>query len=119
MQAATRRRNVQNTKASNQLDLRFNAYSLNELMMSDDEISVSKPEGESDNAWPPTRDLRAPYGQKKKRLGPPITTDEKIERLNRTHQFVVDDFMVRATKECRQVSLRQMSHVHASRRWYC
>ena len=87
--------------------------------MSDDEISVPKPEDESDDAWAPTRELPAPYRQKKKRLGPPITTDEKIESLNPTHRYVVDDFMVQATNECRQVSPKQVSHMRASRRWYC
>lgn len=119
VQAATRRRNVQKAKASDQLDLRFNAYYHNKLVMSDDEISVHKSEDESDDPCPPTRELPAPYGQKKKRLGPPITTDEKIEGLNRTHRYVVDDFMVHATNECRRVSLRQVSHMHTSRRSDC
>ena len=118
VQAATRRRNVQKTKTSDQLDLQFNAYSHNEVLMSDEEISLPKPEDEFDNAWPLTRGLRAPYGQKKKRLGPPITADEKIEGLNSIHRLVIDDFMVRATNECRRVSPRQVPHMHVSRRWY-
>ena len=84
--------------------------------MSDDEISVHKSEDESYDACPPRPELQIPYGQKKRGLGPPITADEKIEGLNPTHRYVVDDFMVQATNECRQVSPRQVSHMHTFRR---
>ena len=119
VQAATRRRIVQKAEVSDQLDLPFNSYSHNKLLLSDDEISIHNSDDESDDPRPQTRGLRAPYGQRKKRLGPPITTDEKIEGLNTTHRLVVDDFMVHATKECRQVSPRQVYQMHTSRRWNC
>ena len=41
----------------------------------------------------------------KKRLGPPITVDEKIHRLNPIHQMVVGNFLQDAKKQSQQVSL--------------
>lgn len=36
-------------------------------------------------------------------LGPPITTDQKMEELNPIHRLVVDDFVREAKKECEKV----------------
>ena len=119
VQAATRRRNAQEAKTSDKIDLRCKAYSHNKVVMSDDEISLHQSEDESYDAWPQRPELRVPYGQKRKGLGPPITADEKIEGLNPTHRYVVDDFMVQATNECRKVSPRQVTYMHTSRRSYC
>ena len=41
-----------------------------------------------------------------KRLGPPITVDEKIARLNDIHQMVVEDFLENAKRQSQKVSSR-------------
>lgn len=47
----------------------------------------------------PVRDRGVSSKDKKRQLGPPITDDEKLARLNPTHRHVLDDFMGNAKKE--------------------
>lgn len=63
----------------------------------------------SDNGWPDSedesdyfesiREVGKPEKSKIRKLGPPITIDEKLEGIDPAHRFVIDDFMVRAKKE--------------------
>ena len=56
-----------------------------------------------DDSFEPVREAGKPAQLRQHRLGPPITTDEKIDQLNETHRMVVEDFMVSAKKECEKV----------------
>ena len=46
-----------------------------------------------------------PNREKKRKLGPPITGDGKLDNLDPLHLMVVEDFMAYAKEECQKVSL--------------
>ena len=46
-----------------------------------------------------------PSKERKRKLGPPITGDGKLNGLNHIHLMVVEDFMAYAKEECQKVSL--------------
>ena len=56
-----------------------------------------------DDVFEPVREAGKPAQSRQQGLGPPIATDEKIDRLNETHRMVVEDFMISAKKECEKV----------------
>ena len=60
--------------------------------------------GSDDAGFEPLRVAGKPRRNKQVVLGPPITTDEKLERLDDLHRNVVEEFVVRASEESRQVS---------------
>jgi bloom syndrome protein len=65
-------------------------------------------EGEDDiSCFEPIRDRGVPSRETKRRLGPPITDDEKLARLNPTHRHVLDDFMGNAKKESSAIMLQK------------
>lgn len=72
-------------------------------MVSDDDISYYESEDEFEDYGQPTSESRNPRVRQKKRLGPPITIDDKIERLDSIHRYVLEEFMVLAADECRKV----------------
>ena len=59
----------------------------------------------SDDAFGDIREAGKPHRSKKRQLGPPITTDEKLETLNQTHRSVVDHFMWEANELSKKESL--------------
>jgi bloom syndrome protein len=65
-------------------------------------------EGEDDlSCFEPIRDRGIPPRETKRQLGPPITDDEKLARLNPTHRHVLDDFMGNAKKESSTIMLQK------------
>jgi bloom syndrome protein len=65
-------------------------------------------EGEDDlSCFEPIRDRGVPPRETKRPLGPPITDDEKLARLNPTHRHVLDDFMGNAKKESSTIMLQK------------
>lgn len=103
MHAATKRRNIQKLTVPNQLDLYPNSVTHEDLVASDNDGSYYESEDEFEDPCQPTSGSRTPPMRQKKRLGPPITIDDKIQRLDRIHRYAVEDFMVHATNECRKV----------------
>lgn len=74
-------------------------YPLHDFVASDDDAeSLYNSESESDDGFEQVRDTRNPRRLRKRALGPPITTDDKLERLNPTHRDIVDGF-VKAAKD--------------------
>jgi bloom syndrome protein len=71
----------------------------------------SDEEDEDISSFAPVREYGVPIQSSKRQLGPPITTDKKLERLNPTHRHIVEDFVDNAKKQCRnimvQMSLKQ------------
>jgi bloom syndrome protein len=67
--------------------------------------NIDGTEDDSDDELGHIREAGRPQRSKKKQLGPPITMDEKLDKLNKTHKLVVEDFMVHAGAESRTVSL--------------
>lgn len=59
---------------------------------------------DSDENFPPVREAGRPQRSRKRDIGPPITIDEKIERLNPIHRDIVEGFLLDAKKESDRVS---------------
>lgn len=86
--------------------LHRNGYARDNFVISDDEAYQSEGnDQEGDDDFETIREAGKPQRTTRRQLGPPITTDEKLERLNPTHRMVVEDFMVRARKVSNNVSL--------------
>ena len=107
IQAASRRRQVlrewEDPKAEHALHR--NGYARDNFVISDDEAynwEENDEEGEED--FESIREAGKPQKTTRRQLGPPITTDEKLERLNSTHRMVVEDFMIHARKLSNNVS---------------
>lgn len=60
---------------------------------------------ESDENFGPVREAGQAPRLRKRNLGPPITTDDKLERLNSMHRVVVDNFMREAKQKSDKVSI--------------
>lgn len=61
-------------------------------------------EDQSDAGMDLIQDTGRSRATRKRQLGPPITTDEKIERLSPLHQMVLVEFMHDAMDLSRKVS---------------
>lgn len=108
VQAASRRRQVLHEWDDPKTEhvLHRNGYARDNFVVSDDEAynsEVNDEEGEED--FGSIREAGKPQRTTRRRLGPPITTDEKLERLNSTHRMFVEDFMIHARKMSNDVSL--------------
>lgn len=93
IQAVSRRR-VQQQRPQVASDL--NEYSHDDFVISDNDYADS--DDESDR-FEPVREAGKPERSNARKLGPPITIDEKLEGVDPAHRFVIDDFLVRAKKE--------------------
>ena len=104
VQAAARRR----VKQKNQRDpgLHRNTYSRDDFVVDDDDGSFIETEDESEDGFGPIRVKGQSWSISKKPLGPPITIDEKLERLNEIHRMVVENFLENAKELSQQVILR-------------
>lgn len=104
IQASTRRRNAEYTKRNPKIDSHSKGYTCDDFVISDGDFDLhDEPSESSDDAFEAVRDARKPGISKKRQIGPPITVDEKLERLNSTHRLIVDDFLVRAKEESEKV----------------
>lgn len=70
---------------------------------------------ESDENFGPVREAGRPQRPKKRDLGPPITTDDKLESLNSIHREVVEGFMLEAKKESEKVGI--LKRLSSSIQW--
>lgn len=95
IQAASRRR-VEHNQPNARVKSHLNGYSHDDSVLSDNGWPDS--EDESDY-FESIREAGKPEKSKSRKLGPPITIDEKLEGIDPAHRFVIDDFMVRAKKE--------------------
>ncbi|KAK5188684.1 ATP-dependent DNA helicase sgs1, partial [Cryomyces antarcticus] len=101
IQAASKRRLA---RYEHHEELHPNGYYRDSFVVSDpaDDDFVDNDE-QSDDAFEPIREAGRPRKETRKELGPPITIDEKMERLNATHRMVVDDFVNHAKRECNEI----------------
>ena len=104
IQAATRRRNVRVSDGNQNFALHSNGYERDDFVVSDLEVQSAEDSDNEEDAFEPIREAGRPQRSRKRELGPPITTDEKLDRLNETHRMVVEDFMINAKRECEKVS---------------
>lgn len=99
VQAASKRRIAQYSALNAKAQPVSRGYLRDDFVVSDDNAeSLCDSEKESDDGFEQVRDTRNPRKSRKRALGPPITTDEKLERLNPTHRDIVDAF-VKAAKD--------------------
>ena len=95
-------------------DLHKNGYARDDFVVSDDggrETEVT--DDDDEDAFEPIREFGKPEKSRRRPLGPPITTDEKLDRLNETHRMIVDDFVIHARKECERVRHRPLFSIAA------
>lgn len=107
VQASSRRRIAQ-YKRTTELEVQAHGYLEDDSapeFSAYDGNNIDGTEDDSDDELGHIREAGRPQRSKKKQLGPPITMDEKLDKLNKTHKLVVEDFMVHAGAESRTVSL--------------
>lgn len=99
VQATSKRRMVQHNNLNANAQPVSRGYPRDDFVVSDDDAeSLYDSENESDDGFEQVRDTRNPRRSRKRALGPPITTDDKLEGLNPTHREIVDGF-VKAAKD--------------------
>ena len=92
----------QKNNAQPELELHRKVYSCDDFVANDDDDgSFHATRDESEDGFEPIRENRQSKSLRKRSLGPPITIDEKLERLNDVHQMVVEDFL-RSAKDLSQ-----------------
>ena len=83
-----------------------NGYERDDFVISDNDGNFAEEtEDDGEDAFEPIREAGVVKSARKRQLGPPITVDHKLERLNPTHRMVVDDFMIHAKRECEKVCI--------------
>lgn len=115
IQAASRRRLRLMSSISPDHGLHRNGYSKDDFVVSDDDNkSFNETAEESEDHFEPIRVKGKSQISSKRVLGPPITSDEKMERLNPIHQMVVDDFVQSAKQRSQKVSIMQVCGFHCT-----
>ena len=102
VQAASKRR-VKQIKASPDFELHRNGYARDDFVV-DDEQDSHETDDESDG-FESLSERRVSRSTRHRSLGPPITINEKLDRLPEIHRMVVEDFVNNARMECEKVSL--------------
>lgn len=111
IQAATRRRVKQKSNAQPEPQLHRNVYCRDDFVVSDDEVgSFDETEDDSEDGFAPIREKGQSQSKPKRPLGPPITIDEKLKRLNPIHGIVVDGFLQNAKELSQKVSSARHHH---------
>ena len=111
IQAATRRRVKQKSNAQPEPQLHRNVYCRDDFVVSDDEVgSFDETEDDSEDGFAPIREKGQSQNKPKRPLGPPITIDEKLKRLNPIHGIVVDGFLQNAKELSQKVSSPRHHH---------
>ena len=85
-------------------DLHDNGYERNDFVVSDGEGQSPEESDDEDDAFEPVREAGELARSKKRQLGPPITTDEKLDGLSENHRLVVEDFVHHAKSEMEKAS---------------
>ena len=94
-----------------ELGLRSDLHGRNDPLEEDEDDSpYHETEDESEDGFGPIRGKRQPRSVSRRSLGPPITIDEKLERLNDIHRMVVEDFLSSAKELSQKVSSLHLQH---------
>lgn len=108
IQAASRRRVKQKGSAQTELALHRNGHFGDNLVVDDNEDgSFNETEDGSEDGFGPIREKGQSRNVPKRPLGPPITIDDKLERLNPIHGMVVENFLQNAKELSRKVNFPQ------------
>ena len=98
--------------AQPELELRRNVYYRDDSVIDDDdEGPFNETEDESEDGFGPIREKEQARSVSKRSLGPPITIDEKLERLNSIHRMVVEDFLHNAKELSQKVRAPQRNTI--------
>lgn len=103
VQAASKRRKMPKAPAQTGLGLHSKANVQDDFVASDNESAYNMSEDQSDAGVELMRDIGTSRAMRKRQLGPPIETDEKIETLSPLHQMVLVEFMHDAMDLSRKV----------------
>ena len=98
VQQATRRRVARRQQYDDADESGINEYVNDGFVVLDDEALLAASDDDQDG-FESIREAGRPRKGKKVRLGPPITMDEKMDRLNEIHRAVVEDFVGEASRE--------------------
>lgn len=105
IQAATRSRVEQWGNGPPERDVHGNGDYNDDFVVDDDEDGLShETDDESEDGFGPIRENGQSRSVAKTPLGPPITIDEKLERLNDIHRMVVEEFLRNAKELSQKVS---------------
>lgn len=105
VQAASRRRLKQKSNAQPELQFHRNGYRPDDFVVADDDDGAPfGTDSESEDGFGPIMGKEQSRSLSKRALGPPITIDEKLERLNAIHRMVVEDFLQNAKELSQKVS---------------
>ena len=111
VQAASRRRVLQKSNPQPELELHRSVdchdHSAND---GGDDGSYMETENESEDGFSPIKEKGQSRSAVKRPLGPPITIDEKLERLHSIHRMVVENFLLNAKDLSQKVSFRQRQY---------
>lgn len=99
VQALSRRRKLQNIEFAQDTDVHNNGCVRDDFVLSDGEDGELSETDDEDDAFEPIRVAGKPDRSRKRQLGPPITTDEKLDQLNEIHRMIVEDFVRHAKDE--------------------
>ncbi len=114
VQAGSKRRTAQNKRTNAEPSIHSKSSIRDDAIISDydpnnfDEPSETEDDS-SDDVLGPIREAGKPQRSKKRQLGPPITIDEKLGKLNSTHRLVVEDFLFYADKASKDVGLSDIT----------
>ena len=106
IQALSGPQTKQSTKPAPKLHLHGYSYDENFITGQNEDDSVETDDDDSEESFQPIREKGKLRKGTRRILGPPITTDEKIERLNSIHQFVVEGFLNTAKQQSQKVCAR-------------
>lgn len=81
-----------------------NEYVRDDFVIRDGEDREPSEMDDEDDAFEPIRVAGKPERSRRRQLGPPITTDEKLDQLNEIHRMIVEDFVHHAKDEGNSVS---------------
>ena len=118
--AASRRRVKQKSNAQPNPQLHNNGYSRDDFVVDDDtDGPLLETEDESEDGFGPIRDKGQPRNLSRRSLGPPITIDEKLQRLNKIHRLVVDDFLDAAKDLSQKVGSLRLQYQSVNGTEFC
>ena len=107
VQAASRRKATKTVQPSAVRELQSSKYVKDGFVLSDDDDEYMDEADEDSEGFEPVRRAGLPSAPKKRPLGPPITTDEKMASLNETHQDIVAGFVREAEDICDKIHLKK------------
>ena len=106
VQAASRRKATKTIQSSPVHESQGNKYVKDGFVTSDDDEYMDEADEDSEG-FEPVRRAGVTLAPRKRQLGPPITTDEKMASLNELHKDIVAMFVQEAERICNDIHLKK------------